>query len=164
ARMLNVRFPENFDSPYKARGPIEFWRRWHITLSFFLRDYLYIPLGGNRCGKLRQHFNLFMTMLISGLWHGANWTFVIWGALHGMYYLVWRSLEPVAANVKRRVRAISPLLFRLPMNGARLAPVAIVPEPAAQHERLKPSIAFAAYGALSQMPSIDGPQTGPSGV
>ena len=84
ARMLNVRFPENFDSPYKARGPIEFWRRWHITLSFFLRDYLYIPLGGNRRGKLRQHFNLFVTMLLGGLWHGADWTFVTWGALHGI--------------------------------------------------------------------------------
>jgi alginate O-acetyltransferase complex protein AlgI len=84
ARMLNVRFPENFDSPYKARGPIEFWRRWHITLSFFLRDYLYIPLGGNRHGKVRQHFNLFVTMLLGGLWHGADWTFVIWGALHGV--------------------------------------------------------------------------------
>jgi len=83
ARMLNVRFPENFDSPYKARGPIEFWRRWHITLSFFLRDYLYIPLGGNRRGKLRQYFNLFVTMLLGGLWHGADWTFVMWGALHG---------------------------------------------------------------------------------
>ena len=93
ARMLNVRFPENFDSPYKARGPIEFWRRWHITLSFFLRDYLYIPLGGNRRGKLRQHFNLFVTMLLGGLWHGANWTFVIWGALHGVALSVnhlWR--------------------------------------------------------------------------
>jgi alginate O-acetyltransferase complex protein AlgI len=84
ARMLNVRFPENFDSPYKAHGPIEFWRRWHITLSFFLRDYLYIPLGGNRHGKLRQHFNLFATMLLGGLWHGADWTFVMWGAFHGI--------------------------------------------------------------------------------
>ena len=93
ARMLNVRFPENFDSPYKARGAIEFWRRWHITLSFFLRDYLYIPLGGNRRGKLRQHFNLFVTMLLGGLWHGADWTFVIWGALHGVALSVnhlWR--------------------------------------------------------------------------
>jgi len=82
--MFGLRLPQNFDSPYKARGPIEFWRRWHITLSFFLRDYLYIPLGGNRCGRLRQHFNLFVTMLLGGLWHGANWTFVIWGALHGV--------------------------------------------------------------------------------
>ena len=84
ARMLNVSFPENFDSPYKAQSPIEFWRRWHITLSFFLRDYLYIPLGGNRRGRLRQHLNLFVTMLLGGLWHGADWTFVMWGAFHGV--------------------------------------------------------------------------------
>jgi len=84
ARMFNVAFPENFDSPYKSRSPIEFWRRWHITLSFFLRDYLYIPLGGNRRGRRRQYFNLFVTMLLGGLWHGADWTFVLWGAIHGM--------------------------------------------------------------------------------
>lgn len=104
ARMLNVRFPENFDSPYKARCPIEFWRRWHITLSFFLRDYLYIPLGGNRRGRLRQHLNLFVTMLLGGLWHGADWTFVMWGALHGVALSanhVWRerrlSMPPALA-------------------------------------------------------------------
>ena len=85
ARMFGVRFPENFDSPYQARDIIQFWRRWHITLSYFLRDYLYIPLGGNRHGELRRHLNLFITMLLGGLWHGANWTFVIWGALHGVY-------------------------------------------------------------------------------
>ena len=88
ARMFGVRFPENFDSPYKARNVIEFWRRWHITLSFFLRDYLYIPLGGNRRGELRRYVNLFITMLLGGLWHGANWTFVIWGALHGVFLSV----------------------------------------------------------------------------
>jgi alginate O-acetyltransferase complex protein AlgI len=83
ARMFNVRFPENFNSPYQSTSIIEFWRRWHITLSFFLRDYLYIPLGGNRHGEVRRNVNLFITMLLGGLWHGANWTFVIWGALHG---------------------------------------------------------------------------------
>lgn len=83
ARIFNVRFPENFDSPYQSTSLIDFWRRWHITLSFFLRDYLYIPLGGNRRGELRRNINLFITMLLGGLWHGANWTFVIWGALHG---------------------------------------------------------------------------------
>ena len=85
ARMFGVRFPENFDSPYQARNIIQFWRRWHITLSFFLRDYLYIPLGGNRRGKVRRDLNLFITMVLGGLWHGANWTFVIWGTLHGLY-------------------------------------------------------------------------------
>jgi alginate O-acetyltransferase complex protein AlgI len=83
ARIFNVRFPENFDSPYQSGSIIEFWRRWHITLSFFLRDYLYIPLGGNRHGELRRYLNMFATMLLGGLWHGANWTFVVWGAIHG---------------------------------------------------------------------------------
>jgi alginate O-acetyltransferase complex protein AlgI len=85
ARMFGVRFPENFDSPYQSRNIIQFWRRWHITLSFFLRDYLYIPLGGNRHGKFRRDLNLFITMVLGGLWHGASWTFVIWGTLHGLY-------------------------------------------------------------------------------
>ena len=85
ARMFGVAFPENFESPYQARDIIQFWRRWHITLSYFLRDYLYIPLGGNRRGKPRRVFNLFVTMLLGGLWHGASWTFVIWSALHGVY-------------------------------------------------------------------------------
>jgi alginate O-acetyltransferase complex protein AlgI len=88
ARMFGVRFPENFDSPYKSRDVIQFWRKWHITLSFFLRDYLYIPLGGNRRGELRRHLNLFITMLLGGLWHGASWTFVTWGALHGIFLAV----------------------------------------------------------------------------
>ena len=93
ARIFNVRFPENFDSPYQSTSMIDYWRRWHITLSFFLRDYLYIPLGGNRQGELRRNINLFITMLLGGLWHGANWTFVIWGALHGgvlASIIVWR--------------------------------------------------------------------------
>jgi len=84
ARMFGVRFPENFDSPYKCTNMVEYWHRWHITLSFFLRDYVYIPLGGNRRGELRQHLNLFLTMLVGGLWHGASWTFVVWGALQGV--------------------------------------------------------------------------------
>jgi len=88
ARMFNTTFPVNFDSPYKARDIIDFWRRWHITLSTFLRDHLYIPLGGNRCGSLQRYKNLFVTMLLGGLWHGAGWTFVIWGGLHGLYLIV----------------------------------------------------------------------------
>jgi hypothetical protein len=86
--MFNVRFPQNFDSPYKARELIDFWRRWHISLSNFLRDHLYIPLGGNRKGPARRTVNLFLTMLLGGLWHGAGWTFVAWGALHGVYLIV----------------------------------------------------------------------------
>jgi hypothetical protein len=95
ARMANVRFPLNFNSPYKARDIAEFWRRWHITLSRFLRDYLYIPLGGNRHGEARRLGNLMLTMLLGGLWHGAAWTFVAWGGLHGVYLIVhqlWRRL------------------------------------------------------------------------
>lgn len=83
-RMLGFRFPENFDSPYKSASVTEFWRRWHISLSSFLRDYLYIPLGGNRRGRVRTYLNLLLVMLIGGVWHGAQWTFVIWGALHGL--------------------------------------------------------------------------------
>jgi len=83
ALLLGVRFPKNFDSPYKSASIIEFWRRWHISLSTWLRDYLYIPLGGNRHGRARTYLNLFLTMLLGGLWHGAAWTFVVWGALHG---------------------------------------------------------------------------------
>lgn len=83
--MLNIKLPINFNSPYKAFSISDFWRRWHITLSNFLRDYLYIPLGGSRQGEIRRYANLIITMLLGGLWHGAGWTFVIWGALHGIY-------------------------------------------------------------------------------
>ncbi|MDR1857334.1 MAG: MBOAT family protein [Desulfovibrio sp.] len=82
--MLGLKLPENFDSPYKSTGIVDFWRRWHITLGVWLRDFLYIPLGGNRAGKLKQYRNLFLTMFIGGIWHGAGWTFMIWGALHGL--------------------------------------------------------------------------------
>ncbi|MEZ6011346.1 MAG: MBOAT family O-acyltransferase [Hyphomonas sp.] len=88
ALLFGLRMPENFRAPYRAISIVEFWRRWHITLSDFLRDYLYIPLGGNRRGKVRRYINLMTTMLLGGLWHGAAWTFVIWGGLHGAYLTV----------------------------------------------------------------------------
>jgi D-alanyl-lipoteichoic acid acyltransferase DltB (MBOAT superfamily) len=88
SRLFGIRLPLNFDSPYKATNIIDFWRRWHMTLSRFLRDYLYLPLGGNRKGKVRRYANLMVTMLLGGLWHGAGWTFVIWGGLHGFYLIV----------------------------------------------------------------------------
>ncbi|HBL11275.1 MAG TPA: membrane-bound O-acyltransferase family protein [Cyanobacteria bacterium UBA11162] len=94
--MFNIRLPINFDSPYKAISITDFWRRWHITLSNFLRDYLYIPLGGSRRGELRRYINLLLTMLLGGLWHGAGWTYVIWGGLHGLYLSInhwWRKLN-----------------------------------------------------------------------
>ncbi|WP_300543822.1 MBOAT family O-acyltransferase [Maricaulis sp.] len=84
ARCLGFRLPVNFNGPYKSASVVEFWRRWHITLSHFLRDHLYIALGGNRKGEIRRYVNLFATMLLGGLWHGAAWTFVIWGGLHGL--------------------------------------------------------------------------------
>src|SRR5512138_626508 len=84
ARVIGFDLPENFDMPYLSRSITEFWRRWHMTLSQWLRDYLYIPLGGNRRGRIRTYVNLMLTMLLGGLWHGAAWTFVIWGALHGI--------------------------------------------------------------------------------
>src|SRR3984893_211021 len=95
--MFGVFLPLNFDSPYKATTIFDFWRRWHMTLSQFLRDYLYIPLGGNRHGRLLRYVNLMITMLLGGLWHGAAWTFVIWGALHGAYLCVnhlWNAVRP----------------------------------------------------------------------
>ena len=86
--LIGVRLPYNFNSPYQAWNITEFWRRWHMTLSRFLRDYLYVPLGGNRHGRGRRYVNLMLTMLLGGLWHGASWTFVIWGGLHGAYLVV----------------------------------------------------------------------------
>lgn len=86
--LIGVKLPLNFDSPYKAINIVDFWRRWHMTLSRFLRDYLYIPLGGNKKGKMRRYINLMVTMLLGGLWHGAGWTFVIWGGLHGVYLVI----------------------------------------------------------------------------
>ncbi len=85
---FNIRLPFNFNSPYKSHSIIDFWRRWHMTLSVFLRDYLYIPLGGNRHGNTRRYLNVLVTMLIGGLWHGAGWTFVVWGGLHGIYLAI----------------------------------------------------------------------------
>jgi alginate O-acetyltransferase complex protein AlgI len=87
ARMFGIDLPVNFNSPYKADSIIDFWRRWHITLSRFLRDYLYIPLGGSRKGEPRRYFNLFATMVLGGIWHGAGWMFLLWGVLHGTFLI-----------------------------------------------------------------------------
>jgi alginate O-acetyltransferase complex protein AlgI len=98
-RMLGFRIPANFRSPYQAHSITEFWRRWHVSLSTWLRDYLYVPLGGNRRGPARTYVNLALTMLLGGLWHGAAWTFVAWGALHGAYLVVHRGWQRVRARV-----------------------------------------------------------------
>jgi alginate O-acetyltransferase complex protein AlgI len=96
-RLFNIELPLNFNSPYKAFSISDFWKRWHISLSTFLKDYLYIPLGGSHNGKVRRYVNLMITMLLGGLWHGASWNFVAWGALHGLYLCIhhgFRSLFP----------------------------------------------------------------------
>jgi len=99
--MMGFRFIENFNHPYISRSITEFWRRWHISLSSWLKDYLYIPLGGNRKGKVRTYINLCLTMLLGGAWHGANWTFVLWGAWHGTLLAVERALGFKDANWPR---------------------------------------------------------------
>jgi alginate O-acetyltransferase complex protein AlgI len=98
--MFGVFLPLNFNSPYKAASIVDFWRRWHMTLSQFLRDYLYVPLGGNRRGRILRYLNLMITMVLGGLWHGAAWTFVIWGTLHGGYLCInhaWSNYGPAVA-------------------------------------------------------------------
>lgn len=102
ARMMGFELMLNFNLPYFARTPSEFWQRWHISLSTWLRDYLYVPLGGNRLGPWRTYRNLVLTMLLGGLWHGANWTFVLWGAYHGLLLVAYRALGVDAALARAR--------------------------------------------------------------
>ena len=100
ARIMGFHFPENFQMPYSAASITEFWQRWHISLSSWFRDYLYIPLGGNRKGTGRTYFNLIVTMLLCGLWHGASWNFVLWGGLHGLSlttHRLWKNWNPLGA-------------------------------------------------------------------
>lgn len=125
-RMMGIELPRNFASPYKATSIIDFWRRWHMTLSAFLREYLYIPLGGNRQGPVRRHLNLMLTMLLGGLWHGANWTFVVWGGLHGLFLVInhlWR--EAVARlrlhGIPWPDRALRPVYWALTFLGVMVA-------------------------------------------
>jgi D-alanyl-lipoteichoic acid acyltransferase DltB (MBOAT superfamily) len=103
--------PLNFDAPYRAGSIRDFWRRWHMTLSRFLRDYLYVPLGGNRHGALRQWLAVFLTMLLGGLWHGANWTFVLWGGLHGMALAINGAWARAGLRMPRGVGWLLTLLF-----------------------------------------------------
>jgi D-alanyl-lipoteichoic acid acyltransferase DltB (MBOAT superfamily) len=117
AMTLGFILPQNFFYPYAAIGFSDFWRRWHITLSAWLRDYLYIPLGGNRNGKFRTYLNLMITMLLGGLWHGANWTFVVWGGLHGFYLWVEKAIAdyrkdrvaPIAITPAGEVGVLGPV-------------------------------------------------------
>ena len=110
SRAFGIALPINFNSPYKAMSIADFWRRWHISLSRFLRDYLYVPLGGNRGGTVRTYFNLFVTMVLGGLWHGASWNFIVWGGVHG----IWLAVERLARGVvgtRLRVPAVVARLF-----------------------------------------------------
>lgn len=104
AAIMGFKLMENFDRPYLSRSIAEFWRRWHISLSSWFRDYVYIPLGGNRVVRWRWYYNLFITFLVSGLWHGANWTFVIWGGLHGTYLIGERLAAPLNASLAKGLR------------------------------------------------------------
>ncbi|MBF0399303.1 MAG: MBOAT family protein [Magnetococcales bacterium] len=108
--LFGVRMPLNFNAPYKAVSIMDFWSRWHMTLSRFLRDYLYIPLGGNRLGEVRKAVNIMLVMLLGGLWHGAGWTFIVWGGLHGCYILInhlWRARR---VPDSRLMRSVGPVL------------------------------------------------------
>jgi len=111
AKMLNIDLPINFNSPYKAESIQDFWRRWHITLSTFLRDYVYIPLGGNRKGSGRTYLNLLLTMLIGGVWHGAGWLFVLWGGLHGLALCVNRFWKKTKINMPKWAGILVTFIF-----------------------------------------------------
>jgi len=104
--LFGLHIPKNFDAPYRALNLRDFWRRWHISLSSWLRDYLYIPLGGSRLGAARTNVNLMVTMLLGGLWHGANWTFIVWGAYHGVLLIVDRALDPTLAKLPGLLRRL----------------------------------------------------------
>ncbi len=109
ARCLGIKLTRNFNAPYFSTDTRVFWRRWHITLSGWFRDYVYIPLGGNRHGKLRQYLNLMVTFLLSGLWHGANWTFVIWGGLNGLFQIIGHVKDKLTHGVTKRFKILNPL-------------------------------------------------------
>lgn len=111
ARMFGILLPINFNSPYKSLNIVDFWRRWHITLSTFLKNYLYIPLGGNRHGPIRRYFNLGATMLLGGLWHGASWNFVFWGLLHGLYLTINHAWSTFVVSDDSKT-VIHPIIYR----------------------------------------------------
>ncbi len=104
AKMINIRLPLNFDSPYRAASVKEFWKRWHVSLTTFLTKYIYFPLGGSRKGAVRTYVNIFLVFLISGAWHGANWTFLLWGAIHGLLMVLERLLDKPLQKVDRSAR------------------------------------------------------------
>ena len=106
AKCVGFDFSKNFNLPYISKNVTEFWKRWHISLSEWLMDYIYIPLGGNRKGKVRQYINLLLTMLIGGFWHGANITFIIWGGLHGLALIVHKLFMSVRKNKDGKIATV----------------------------------------------------------
>lgn len=109
--LFNIRLPQNFNSPYKSLSIKEFWRNWHMTLSRFLRDYVYIPLGGNKNGNLRTSINLIITFLLGGIWHGAGWTFIFWGFLHGLALVIHREWNKLGLNLPKVLALLLTFLF-----------------------------------------------------
>lgn len=110
-KMFNIDLPQNFNSPYKAENISDFWRRWHITLTRFFTKYVYFPLGGNRRGKLRTYINIFIVFFLSGLWHGANWTFVVWGMMHGAAQIVYRLGKKIFDRIPKLISRILTFLY-----------------------------------------------------
>lgn len=180
SRMFGVRLPANFDSPYRATSIIGFWRRWHMSLSAFLRAYVYIPLGGNRCGRWRRYANLMVTMLLAGLWHGAGWTFIAWGAWHGVLLGLnhaWRQVSvprPLGWAVTMLAVIAGWVLFRAPdfatagaIYAAMLGAHGVGPLPAARALALLPLFAAIVlllpnirqwmHGAALLLPGADTP-------
>ena len=104
SRMMNIELPQNFNSPYKATSIIDFWDRWHMSLTRFLREYVYFPLGGSRKGKMRTYLNIMVVFLVSGIWHGANWTFIVWGLLHGALNCITRVFKDVWGKIPKIIR------------------------------------------------------------
>ena len=159
--MLGFVFPKNFDSPYLSQSITEFWRRWHISLSTWLRDYLYVPLGGNRKGPLRTYVNLFIVMLLGGRWHGASWNFVVWGGLHGAFLAFermrgkaapyWRLPAPLRVAITFAIVLVTWVFFRaadLPSAGRYLASMAGAGAPD-EGARLLAGIIYQPYYALT---------------
>ena len=111
AKVLDFDLGKNFDLPYLAKNPSDFWRRWHISLSSWFRDYVYIPLGGGRAGKGKTYRNLFVTMLLSGIWHGANWTFIVWGVLHGVGSAVHKIFRDIKGKADKRTNPVVSFIY-----------------------------------------------------
>lgn len=118
SKIIGFELINNFNRPYFSASITEFWRRWHISLSIWLKDYIYIPLGGNRCSKLRNYGNILITFLISGIWHGANWTFIVWGLIHGGYQIVEKVLNAQKCECHNWKKASRILLTFLLINFA----------------------------------------------